>query len=187
MTKPIDIPQTLSSVSISPSSPPNQLYLSAPPTTTSFPDATVQPIKRGHDALGTSADPAPSSGHKCCATLTSAQQAPQLRHCDDANCGPSSAVGHRKLPEATTPAMKISMCNPLHPNIHIRSSLMPTRLPPSASIYLHHFLFLTIPNPPISTKKSPPHITLDHEHQRRQFTRAVQEVSLEGDQSYNRQ
>jgi hypothetical protein len=76
VTKSIRIPQALSSVTISPSSPPNQLYLSALPSTTSSPDAPVEPTQRGHIALEASADPTPSSGYKCYATQTSTQQAP---------------------------------------------------------------------------------------------------------------
>ena len=152
-TKPIDIPQTLSSVSTFPSSPPYQLNPSAPPATTSYPDATGEPTQRGHNAMETSADPAPSSGHKCYATLTSAQKAPQPRHCDDANCPPggpqvlliNAILQWTPLKRPAQPlTLKKPMYRLLHPSIHIRSPLMPLHLPPSALLSPHLFRFLTL-------------------------------------------
>ena len=178
ITKPIDIPQALSSIPISPSSPPYQLYLSAPPTTTSHPNALVEPTQRGHNALETSADPAPSSGHKCYATLTSAQKAPQPRHCDDANCPPggsSSAVGQRESPMDTTetacPAADtektdVSPAASEHPHqiATDASTSPPKRSTLSTPLPLSNSPLFSISHPPISTEKSSPPITADHDH-----------------------
>jgi len=174
-TKPIDIPQTLSSVSTFPSSPPYQLNPSAPPATTSYPDATGEPTQRGHNAMETSADPAPSLGHKCYATLTSAQKAPQPRHCDDANCPPggsSSAVGQRESPMDTTesacPAADTEKTDvppaaseQPHQTATDASTAPTKRSTLSTPLPLSNSPLFSISHPPISTEKSSPPITAD--------------------------